>query len=386
MFDNKLQQDAQELLRFLLTNLHDIFHKTLKTLSASEATPSPSIAVVVSDGSQDVAVMDLPLSKNIVSRKRQLSHAQNRSYKQQKCSTRKTKKLTDYYSRIDSLQDSTVINCVEKKKEKYAASTEATWNGRREHSDFIKKMFQGELVSQTRCYECENFTRRTEPFFDISLPVSSHGLPGFLADYTPVKTKEGTPGCQMLNRNDQVRPVSLPWALSQFCLREKLDGENKYSCENCKHLVEAEKTVLFGHLPQIMTLHLNRFMAQAGSGLLSNVSVTKIAGNIAVPLALSFSTWCTEDCEERNTMYHLFAVVFHAGSSCSSGHYTACVRGRECLGVVPPPTTSWIKDDNDWVYFDDELVELITQLELRDLLSPLTSLTAYILFYTKSML
>ena len=252
---------------------------------------------------------------------------------------------------------------------------------KREHSDFIKEMFQGELVSQTRCYECDSFTRRTEPFFDISLPVSSHSLPGFPTSTSPTKSI----GTNHLSSSGLVGPFSLSWALSQFCLREKLQAENKYCCENCRHLVEAEKSILFGRLPLVMTLHLNRFTTCAMYGLLSNVSVSKIGGNIAVPLSLCFRAWCTQDCPGRDRTYQLFAVVFHTGSSCSSGHYTACVRGRECISVVPPSVASWITNDYNWLHFDDEVVELVTQEELLDMLSPLTTTsTAYILFYTRN--
>ena len=80
-------------------------------------------------------------------------------------------------------------------------------------------------------------------------------------------------------------------------------------------------------------------------------------------------------------MYQLFAVVFHMGSSCSSGHYTVSVRARECR-MVSPALSEQVKGDSDWVEFDDEVVEVVSQEELMAKLSPLTPSTAYILFYS----
>lgn len=241
----------------------------------------------------------------------------------------------------------------------------------------MKEIFEGELVSQTRCYECDGSTRRAEPFLDVSLAVSSAGLPGFPVDATPHIHSSCSP-CS-------VGPYSLSWVLSQFCLREKLQGDNKYRCERCGHLAEAERSVMFGHLPLVMTLHLNRFATHSVSRLSSTLAVNKVAGNVAVPLTLKFSSWCTEDCPRRDRVYHLVAVVFHEGSSCLTGHYTTCVRGRECRVVGSrhsPAVAEWIKADcSHWVDFDDEVVRLITQQELIDKLSPLTPSTAYMLFY-----
>ena len=45
---------------------------------------------------------------------------------------------------------------------------------------------------------------------------------------------------------------------------ERLDGDNKYSCERCDHLVEAERSVHYQGLPSILTLHLKRFAALDG--------------------------------------------------------------------------------------------------------------------------
>ena len=214
----------------------------------------------------------------------------------------------------------------------------------------ISRLFEGRLIFGTRCFECDKCTRRTETFLHVSVPVTCQGLPGFHT--LPHPTPQHGSSC--------VAPVSLSWALSMFASQERLCGKNKYWCDNCTHLAEAERSIRFSVLPQILTVHLNRFTAHSWGQ-----KVGKVRGNIAIPLALCFRPWCTNDCAYRDTMYHLQAAVLHSGSTCQSGHYTAVVRVGD-----------------QWLHCDDETVHELSENEVGVLLSPLPSpACAYILFY-----
>ena len=365
VFDNKMQQDAQEMLRFFLTSLHE----TIQKLITSNAV-FPTLANRQESSHVDAQA---PVSK-LASRKRKLLQEVQPSpktvWRRSKCS----KKVTDFFCSAspDGSGECHMTNVEE--------SDEPTTSLPLPHEelDFVKEMFQGALVSEIRCYECDGRTRRTEAFLDVSLAVSNCSLPGFPANTTPLKGHDLPP-----HSASHVGPFSLSWTLSQFCLREKLSGDNKYCCERCGHLTEAERSVMFGRLPSVMTLHLNRFATHNLHGICSGLAVNKVGGNVAIPLSLKFSAWCTEDCVRRDHIYHLIAVVFHTGDSCSSGHYTASVRGKECRGRgTSPALTKWIKTDRHWVCFDDELVQVITQEDLITKLSPLTASSAYILLYS----
>lgn len=388
VFDNKMQQDAQEMLRYFLTSLHEILLGTLSSLPppSAETTPTETMSTgPVATGQEErggVDAIDVDAVSKLATRKRKISQQKLVGRKISKILKRKSAKVTDYFQSTsasfddDALKHSKGVATSAKKESK----PQLTAN---DNLDFVKHTFRGELVSQIRCYECDGFTRRTEPFLDVSLAVSSSGLPGFPVDSTPTKTHN--PPHRMLAREMSfVGPFSLSWVLSQFCLRERLRGDNKYHCERCGHLVEAERSVMFGRLPLVMTLHLNRFATHSMEWMASGgLAVNKVGGNLAVPLTLRFSTWCTKDCPRKDQLYHLIAVVFHSGSSCTTGHYTACVRGKECRVIGSSPTvTEWIGTGTNWVEFDDEVVTLITQERLLDMLSPLTPSTAYILFYS----
>ena len=387
-----MQQDAQEMLHFLLTSLQTAAQMKLQGMSAKATFSGVMLPHDKGMRKGDCEIMigsDIPTSSPCtrISRKRLIPQEGSLVRKMLKSSAKNpTVKLTDYYSVIggSSKKPRLAPGLMKENGKTEATSKSDEWSTAKKRLPFITEMFQGELISQIHCYECDNLTRRTEPFLDISVPVSSKSLPGFPASRTPVKGEpnDRTELYQDASiNNGLVGPFSLSWALSQFCYREKLYGENKYSCENCKHLVEADKTVLFGYLPLVMTIHLNRFATHISYGRLSSISVSKVGGNIAVPTSLCFSAWCSQDCPDRNMMYHLFAVVFHMGSSCSSGHYTACVRVSECRDLFPPFMDS---ERGSWFYFDDEIVKVFTMEEVLGMLSPLTpsTQTAYILLYT----
>lgn len=394
MFDNKLQQDAQEMLRYLLTNLHETCTSTLQHQPPSSSTKEPLpefISQTINGTVVPTTVIDVDSyhcagedtcssSKHpVIGKKRKLltgklSNVVPKMLKPTKASKYAAKPLTDFFNPVKkqllSQEQQLSIDCGTSKE------TVSSREVKPHKVDFVSAMFQGTLAYQTKCFECENCTRRTEEFLDISVPMTNSSPPGFPPGTSPVKSVQEN---GHVRSSSTVGPNSLSWALSQFALREKLRRENKYFCDSCCHFVEAERSMLFSHLPNIVTIHLNRFATQVW-GLSSSVTVNKVTGNIAIPLSLCLKPWCTDDCKDRDRIYELFSVVFHSGTSCSSGHYTSCVRAKECLAIAP--SGAHIEQDK-WLYFDDDLVEYLPQHKLLEMLSPLSndSCTPYILFY-----
>ena len=213
------------------------------------------------------------------------------------------------------------------------------------------QLFEGKLVYETRCFECDTFTRKAEDFLHVSVPVTCQGLPGFGGVFHTPSQECSTSAVA----------VSLSWALSMFASQERLCGKNKYWCGRCGHLEEAERNIRFSALPQILIVHLNRFTTHCWGG-----RVGKVSGNIAVPLTLCLRPWCTDDCTYRDVTYKLQAAVLHSGSSCNSGHYTALVRNA-----------------HQWLHFDDENIQELSENEIKLILSPLyiSAACVYIVFY-----
>uniref|UniRef100_V9KCB9 Ubiquitin carboxyl-terminal hydrolase n=1 Tax=Callorhinchus milii TaxID=7868 RepID=V9KCB9_CALMI len=186
--------------------------------------------------------------------------------------------------------------------------------------DLIEGMFQGQLVLRTRCLECECYSERREDFQDISVPVQENH---------PNKEEPGSE----ISPEPKLEVKTLKWAISQFASVERIVGEDKYFCENCHHYTEAERSLLFDKMPEVVTIHLKCFAA-CSSELEPYGNLSKVNTPLLTPLKLSLAEWSTR---ESNDCYELFAVVMHNGVSISNGHYTAYVRVSQ-LGQWEQPT------------------------------------------------
>ncbi|XP_044157995.1 ubiquitin carboxyl-terminal hydrolase 1 [Bufo gargarizans] len=186
-----------------------------------------------------------------------------------------------------------------------------TKTSQNETSEFelVKKLFQGELVLRTRCLECECLTERREDFQDISVPVQENDAPK-LEDSSDISP------------DPRLEIKTLKWAISQFASVERIVGEDKYFCENCLHYTEAERSLLFDKIPEIMTIHLKCFAANS-SEFDCYGGLSKVNTPLLTPLQLSLEEWSTKPTRD---IYGLFAVVMHSGVTISSGHYTAYVK------------------------------------------------------------
>ncbi|XP_068095463.1 ubiquitin carboxyl-terminal hydrolase 1 [Hyperolius riggenbachi] len=175
--------------------------------------------------------------------------------------------------------------------------------------DLVERLFQGQLVLRTRCLECECFTERREDFQDISVPVQEN---------EPPKVEENSD----ISPDPRMEIKTLKWAISQFASVERIVGEDKYFCENCHHYTEAERSLLFDKIPEIVTIHLKCFAAN-NSEFDCYGGLSKVNTPLLTPLQLSLEEWSTKPSKD---LYGLFAVVMHSGVTISSGHYTAYVK------------------------------------------------------------
>ncbi|XP_051020497.1 ubiquitin carboxyl-terminal hydrolase 1 isoform X2 [Acomys russatus] len=176
--------------------------------------------------------------------------------------------------------------------------------------ELVEKLFQGQLVLRTRCLECESLTERREDFQDISVPVQEDELS---------KVEESSE----ISPEPKTEMKTLRWAISQFASVERIVGEDKYFCENCHHYTEAERSLLFDKMPEVITIHLKCFAASGLEFDCYGGGLSKINTPLLTPLKLSLEEWSTKPTTDS---YGLFAVVMHSGITISSGHYTASVK------------------------------------------------------------
>lgn len=206
------------------------------------------------------------------------------------------------------------------------ATAKAVPNGR-----WVHDLFQGTLTSETRCLSCETTSQRDEPFIDLSVDIEQHS--------------------------------SVTACLGKFSEEEMLCERNKFHCDNCGGLQEAEKRMKIKRLPRILALHLKRFKYTEDFSRLQ-----KLFHRVVYPFYLRlFNT--TDDAEEPDKLYELYAIVVHIGAGPYQGHYVAVVKTK----------------DSGWLLFDDELVEPVEKEFVQNFFGDRPGQAcAYLLFYQET--
>ncbi|KIK91111.1 hypothetical protein PAXRUDRAFT_648466 [Paxillus rubicundulus Ve08.2h10] len=148
---------------------------------------------------------------------------------------------------------------------------------------FIHQIFQGILTSETRCLTCENVSSRDESFLDLSIDIEQNS--------------------------------SVTACLRQFSASEMLCQKEKFFCDGCCDLQEAERRMKIKRLPNVLALHLKRFKYQEDVQ-----KYIKLAYRVAFPFELRlFNT--VDDINTPDRLYELFAIVVHIGNGPNHGHY-----------------------------------------------------------------
>ncbi|XP_057501438.1 ubiquitin carboxyl-terminal hydrolase 4-like [Actinidia eriantha] len=195
---------------------------------------------------------------------------------------------------------------------------------------WVHKNFQGILTNETRCLRCETVTARDETFFDLSLDIEQNS--------------------------------SITSCLKNFSSTETLNAEDKFFCDKCCSLQEAQKRMKIKKPPHILVIHLKRFK------YIEHLSrYKKLTYRVVFPLELKLSNTV----EDLDAEYSLFAVVVHVGSGPNHGHYV-----------------SLVKSHNHWLFFDDEAVEMIDESAVQTFFGSAQEYSSntdhgYILFYER---
>lgn len=207
----------------------------------------------------------------------------------------------------------------------------AVKNGATSNVGWVHSLFEGTLTSETRCLTCENVSQRDEAFLDLSVDLEQNS--------------------------------SVTSCLKRFSEEEMLCERNKFHCDNCGGLQEAEKRMKVKRLPRILALHLKRFKYTEDMQRLQ-----KLFHRVVYPYYLRlFNT--TDDAEDPDRLYELYAVVVHIGGGAYHGHYVSIIK----------------TEDRGWLLFDDEMVEPVDKSYVRNFFGGENVLAcAYVLFYQET--
>ncbi|CAF0792930.1 unnamed protein product [Didymodactylos carnosus] len=203
-----------------------------------------------------------------------------------------------------------------------STSTDDTW---------IHDLFQGTLVNETKCLNCETYSSKDENFLDLSIDVEEN--------------------------------TSITTCLRVFSNVETLRGESKYYCETCSSKQEATKRMRIKKLPRILALHLKRFKY-----IEQCKQYKKLSYRVVFPFELRLLN-TSEDCLNSDRIYDLVSLVVHCGIGPNRGHYIAVV-----------------KSQGSWIVFDDENVDRLDPTNFEEFYGVTHDLgkqseTSYILFY-----
>ncbi|KAK3002137.1 hypothetical protein RJ639_022318 [Escallonia herrerae] len=247
--------------------------------------------------------------------------------------------LLEYYTTNKSPGDAeeNLLTCLaelfmqistQKKKTGVVAPKRFVQRVKKQNELFRGYMHQGILTNETRCLRCETVTARDETFLDLSLDIEQN--------------------------------TSITSCLKNFSSMETLNAEDKFFCDKCCSLQEAQKRMKIKKPPHILVIHLKRFkyMEQLGR-------YKKLSYRVVFPLELKLSNTM----ENADFEYSLFAVVVHVGSGPNHGHYV-----------------SLVKSHNHWLFFDDENVDIIDESAVQTSFGSAQEYSSntdhgYILFY-----
>jgi ubiquitin carboxyl-terminal hydrolase 12/46 len=188
-----------------------------------------------------------------------------------------------------------------------------------EPQTWVHDIFQGYLVNQMKCRCCESVTVRRENFLDLSVDIERH--------------------------------CSTAACLRAFESTELLRSENKFFCDTCGCLQEAEKRLRVYQLPSVLTLHLKRFKYVERLG-----RCCRLPYRVVFPLQLQVvehqptrnrggrgGNACGTNgrpgdnevpSEKPTRVFELRSVVVHIGRDSSRGHYVTVVRTGDSRCVL----------------------------------------------------
>jgi ubiquitin carboxyl-terminal hydrolase 12/46 len=235
----------------------------------------------------------------------------------------------------------------------------------RRKKTWVHDIFEGTLTNETKCLTCESVTTRDEDFLDLSLDIEQNS--------------------------------SLSACLRSFSTVEAMRDGDKYFCDRCCSLQEAQKRMRIKRLPPVLALHLKRFKYVEQLGRYKKLAYRVVFPHeLRVPGKLSTrgggggggggeaagadgggggaeagaaDAADEPDDESCDVLYDLSAVVIHVGQGPNHGHYVSIV-----------------KSHNRWLLFDDETVELIEEQSIAACYGTTQELNqstdvGYLLFY-----
>ncbi|KAG9303595.1 hypothetical protein G9A89_018491 [Geosiphon pyriformis] len=257
------------------------------------------------------------IAENVLEQKRRMEEAE---IQQAELNEKQKDSFNGANSQEREKRSSTDKNSVKTSSTSTSNSPKMTW---------VHQLFQGFYTNETKCLTCETVTSKDEPFLDLSIDIEQNS--------------------------------SVTSCLRQFSASEMLCHNNKFFCDVCCGLQEAEKRIRIKELPNVLALHLKRFKYD------NSLKYNKLSYRVVFPTELRLFNTCDE-IQDPDRLYELFAICVHIGSGPYHGHYVTLIKS---LG--------------QWLLFDDDNVEPVDETEIHKYFGDLPGNgSGYVLFYQAS--
>ena len=166
------------------------------------------------------------------------------------------------------------------------------------------------------------------------------------------------------NKIDIETNSSLIYCLKNYFGTEILRSKDKFFCEKCNSLQEAEKKVNLIKLPKILIIQLKRFKMKNYSNLI------KLLGYVSIPKKFN-ANYLLKTKEEKEYNYKLKNMVIHLGQRGEYGHYFTLVN----------------QENNKWINYNDEKSTYLNENDISKFFGNVDEnninfySTTYLLFY-----
>ena len=236
-----------------------------------------------------------------------------------------------------------------------------------EHSSatLLEKLFNFKLSTECVCFNCKTKTVRNDDLNYI-LPLSF-----------PQQTSEQS-------------PTDLQELIDNYFKCEELNAQenNLYSCNNCKSLQTAHKTIkLVGEidnnnnkfsLPTYQILTLNRFQYE-------RVATANEVKHVKMMQQLNYNQIIRQNAfkpssnliESESVFYRLISICIHSGSSLHHGHYYSYIIDHDDRQIQNDVA------NKPWLLANDEQLSPISYENLIQNLNKFKTDTPYLLVYEK---
>jgi ubiquitin carboxyl-terminal hydrolase 35/38 len=232
-------------------------------------------------------------------------------------------------------------------------------NDDHQSSTLLEKLFNFKLSTECICFNCKTKTVRNDDLNYI-LPLSF-------------------PPTQQQQTNEA---IDLQLLIDNYFKSEELNEKenNLYSCNNCKSLQTAHKTIkLVGEneysLPVYQILTLNRFQYERVEETVANeVKHVKMMQQLNYNQIIRLNAFkpSLNLNESETVFYRLISICIHSGTSLHHGHYYSYIIDHDDNQSQKP-----------WLLANDEQLSLITYENLIQNLNKFKTDTPYLLVYEK---